>query len=125
MNHLSTILKTILLLAVITIATGFTASAQNNSRIAVSSSEDKTNIWITDFPKNSTVLLVDADKNLLSIISTNDFGSAYFGLNKVLKTTITARTMNGEIRVSNEIAKDAVKENETASLKTDSQGVKA
>jgi hypothetical protein len=97
--------KSFLLVAVILITSHFiTASAQNtnlNSRVAVVTNESKTNIWVSDFPKKTSVIITDNEDNLLSIISTNDFGAAYVSLPTRIKTTVIVKTLNGEIEVSN------------------------
>jgi hypothetical protein len=127
MNQFSTnILKSVCLI-IFFVSTSFCkVSAQTNSRIAVTATGGKTNIWVSDFPKNSTVLLVDADKNILSIVSTNDFGTAFLSLNKAIKTAIVARTMNGDIYVSNEpITKESKKDVETAAVATNTINTKA
>lgn len=82
----------------------FTASAQtgtSNSRIAVVTNETRTNIWVSDFPKHTTVVISDTDDNLLSLVSTNDFGAAYVSLPTNVKNTIIVKTLSGEITVSN------------------------
>ena len=122
----SNILKSVCLLIVLVSTSFCKISAQTNSRVAVTATETKTNIWVSDFPKNSTVLLVDADKNILSIVSTNDFGTAFLSLNKAIKTAIVARTMNGDIYVSNEpIIKESKKDAETAAGATNTISTKA
>jgi hypothetical protein len=64
-------------------------------------SETKTNIWISDFPKKTSVVVFDTDDNLLSIVSTNDFGAAYLSLPTGVKNTIIVKTLDGEISASN------------------------
>jgi len=100
-------------------------SAQTNSRVAVTSTENKTNIWVSDFPKNATVILVDADKNILSIVSTNDFGSAFLSLNKAIKSAVIARTMNGEISATNEPVVKEAQRSETAATTIQISEIKA
>lgn len=83
----------------------FTASAQNttlNSRVAVVTNETKTNIWVSDFPKKISIVISDNDDNLLSIVSTNDFGAAYVSLPTSIKTTVIVKTLDGEIKASNQ-----------------------
>lgn len=83
----------------------FTASAQDslkNSRISVVTNDLKTNIWVSDFPKKTSIVISDDDDNLLSIVSTNDFGAAYITLPHSVKTTVIVKTLNGEVKVSNE-----------------------
>jgi uncharacterized UPF0146 family protein len=80
------------------------ASAQNvaaKSRVAVVTNDVKTNIWISDFPKNTSVIVYDSEDNLLSILSTNDFGSAYLSLPKSVKTGVIVKTIDGEITATN------------------------
>ncbi len=71
------------------------------SRVAITVENSKTNIWLSDFPKNTSVMLVDADDNLLGIITTNKFGAAYTFLNKSVPATIIARTLNGDVNATN------------------------
>lgn len=100
----------------------FSASAQQkplNSRVAVVSNETKTNIWVSDFPKKTSVVITDGNDNLLSIVSTNDFGAAYITLPTSIKTVVIAKTLNGEITVSNRaVVKD--RPAETAAAVTNS-----
>ena len=127
MNQFSANILKSVSFVIIFVSTSFCKiSAQTNSRVAVIATETKTNIWVSDFPKNSTVLLVDADKNILSIVSTNDFGTAFLSLNKAIRTAIVARTMNGDIYVSNEpITKENKKDAETAAVATNTINTKA
>lgn len=81
-----------------------TASAQNaiqRSRVSVVSNESKTSIWVSDFPKKTSVVIMDAEYNLISIISTNDYGAAYLSLPSSIKSEVFVKTLNGEIIVSN------------------------
>jgi hypothetical protein len=107
MISLSAYLKASLLVATVAISSlCLNASAQNttaNSRIAVVASETKTNIWISDFPKKTSVVVFDTDDNLLSIVSTNDFGAAYLSLPTGVKNTIIVKTLDGEISASNKV----------------------
>ncbi|WP_207495609.1 hypothetical protein [Aridibaculum aurantiacum] len=113
-----------------TVFSVITVSAQNDeattlkSRLAVVALEDKTNIWVSDFPKGSTVVLFDEEDNLITITSTNEYGAAYISLPKTITTTIFAKTMNGEINVSNKAAR-AVKEQNVASKNDQSSATKA
>lgn len=79
----------------------FAQTTPLKSRLAVTTTEVKTNVWVSDFPKNSSVLIFDAENNLLAITSTNDFGAAFLSFPKNIVTTIYAKTINGEIMVSN------------------------
>ena len=96
----------LLLLSIFALSSMFlTASAQEpvkNSRISVVTNDVKTNIWVSDFPKKTSIVIYDNDDNLLSIVSTNDFGAAYVTLPTSIKTTVIAKTLNGEIKVSNQ-----------------------
>jgi hypothetical protein len=67
-----------------------------NTRISVSVSDEKTNIWISDFPKNVSVVFFDEEFNMLTIISTNDFGAGFTRLPRAYNTRIFAKTLNGE-----------------------------
>ena len=120
--------KGFLFVALITI-TSFclTASAQNttlNSRIAVVANETKTNIWVSDFPKKTSIVIFDNEDNLLSIISTNDFGAAYISLPTSIKTTVIAKTLDGEIKASNQ-AVNKKQEEQTAVSGTNKDATKA
>ena len=80
------------------------ASAQNKaliSRVAITIDKSHTNIWISDFPVKTKVILVDAEDNILGVISTNQFGAAYTQLSKSVYSKVTARTLNGELQVAN------------------------
>ena len=80
-----------------------TASAQTagKSRVAVVANEVKTNIWVSDFPKNTSIVIYDAENNLLSITSTNDYGAAFLSLPKGVKSGVIVKTIDGEISASN------------------------
>ena len=83
---------------------GYSASAQNTaikSRVSVVSNENKTSIWVSDFPKKTSVVIMDAEYNLISILSTNDYGAAYLSLPSAIKSEVFVKTLNGEIIVSN------------------------
>ena len=71
------------------------------SRVAITVDHANTNIWISDFPIKTKVMLVDADDNILSIITTNQYGAAFTQLSKSVYTQVTARTLNGELQVVN------------------------
>lgn len=100
--------------------TMFSAQAQEesitlNSRVAIVATETKTNIWVSDFPKGTSVVIFDEENNLLSVVSTNQYGAAYVSLPKSITTTIFAKTMNGEINVSNRATKTNNQEPNVAS----------
>jgi hypothetical protein len=98
--------KSFLFVAFVSISSLFiTASAQKgttSSRIAVVANETKTSIWVSDFPKKTSILILDNDDNLLSIVSTNDFGAAYITLPTSIKSTVIVKTLDGEIKASNQ-----------------------
>ena len=80
------------------------AAAQNKaliSRVAITIDQSHTKIWISDFPVKTKVILVDAEDNILGVVTTNQFGAAYTQLLKSLYTQVTARTLNGELQVTN------------------------
>lgn len=70
--------KAVLLLIVVLAihAITFAQNTTSKSRVAVVSSDTKTNIWISDFPKHTSVVVSDTENNLLSVISTNAYGAA-------------------------------------------------
>ena len=103
------------------------ASAQStvlSSRVAVVTNETKTNIWVSDFPKKTSIVISDNDDNLLSIVSTNDFGAAYISLPTSIKTTVIVKTLDGEIKVSNQ-AVIKKQDEQTALSKSDKDATKA
>ena len=98
--NLKPIQKTLLLMLFLGIAL-FT-KAQNTipnpelkSRISLSITQDKTSIWISDFPKNTTIVLFDEDYHLLSILSTNEFGAGFTRLPLAYNSRIYAKTLHG------------------------------
>ncbi len=99
-------------------------SATPKSRLAVVALEAKTNIWVSDFPKSTSVVLFDEDDILITILSTNEFGAAYVSLPTSISTTIFAKTLNGEISVSNR-AKVANKVEQNVAVKQVSGDTKA
>jgi uncharacterized UPF0146 family protein len=80
-----------------------TASAQNTpkSRVAVVANDSKTNIWVSDFPKETSIVIYDTENNLISITSTNKFGAAFLSLPKGVKTGVIVKTIDGEISATN------------------------
>lgn len=106
----------------------FTASAQNaalKSRVAVVSNETKTNIWVSDFPKKTSVVITDNENNLLSIVSTNDFGAAYLSLPTSIKNTVIVKTLDGGIIVSNKAVIKNKKAEQNVVTTTNSDLIKA
>ncbi len=93
------------ILAIIILVVSFnTASAQDNgtkSRVAVVANDHKTNIWVSDFPKNTSIVIYDSNDNLLSITTTNVYGAAFLSLPKGVKTGVVVKTIDGEISVTN------------------------
>lgn len=84
----------------------FIASAQSstsNSRVAVVTNDSKTNIWVSDFPKKTSIVIFDNEDNLLSVVSTNDFGAAFVTLPTSTRTSVVVKTMNGEVKASNQV----------------------
>ena len=80
------------------------AAAQDKaliSRVAIIIDQSHTKIWISDFPVKTKVILVDAEDNILGVVTTNQFGAAYTQLLKSVFTQVTARTLNGELQVTN------------------------
>lgn len=77
------------------------AQSPAQSRVAVVSSETKTNIWISDFPRQTSVLVVDADQNIIAIVTTNQYGAAFISVPTSVQSAITAKTINGEVSATN------------------------
>lgn len=96
----------------------FSASSQEanlKSRVAVVNDNNKTNIWVSDFPKQTNIVIMDSENNLLSVMSTNNYGAAFLSLPVALKTNVIVKTVNGEIIVSNKaIDKNAREESKGA-----------
>ncbi len=92
----------------------FSAQAQTSakSRIAVVTNDVKTNIWVSDFPKQSSVVVVDGENNILSIVSTNQYGAAFITLPQGVNSMVTVKTLNGEVSVSNKAVVKKAKEEE-------------
>ena len=82
-----------------------TASAETNSksRIAVVTNDVKTSIWVSDFPKNTSIAIYDTENNLLSMTSTNDYGATFLSLPKGLQSGVIVKTIDGEISASNNV----------------------
>ena len=95
-----------------------TGGTELKTRLAVVAAESKTTIWVSDFPKSTSVVLFDEDDNLITIVSTNEFGAAYISLPTSITTTIYAKTMNGEISVSNK-AKITNKQEQNVAVKSE------
>jgi len=99
------IFKGILSLIVFAICIGssslFAQTTLPKSRVAVVANEAKTNIWVSDFPKQTSIIIYDTENNLLSITSTNSFGAAFISLPKGIKTGIVVKTVDGEVSASN------------------------
>ena len=91
----------------IALAQEVTKTENLKSRVSIDTGENQTKIWVTDFPKNTSVVIFDIDYNLISVVSTDDYGSAYINVNETIKNWIYAKTLNGEIIVTNKpIIKD-------------------
>ncbi len=101
---------TVIILSVI----GFSAEAQTNakSRISIVTNDVKTNIWVSDFPKQSSVVVFDGENNILSIVSTNQYGAAFITLPQGVHSMVTVKTLNGEVSVSNKAVVKKAKEEE-------------
>jgi hypothetical protein len=81
-------------------------TAVNKSQLTVTATGSKTNILVTGFPPKTTVVVFDNDNNLLSIVSTNDEGTASLTLPADIKNTIYVKTLNGEIMVSSKTSNE-------------------
>ena len=102
-----------ILLTIVTVSAGFaqTASA-SKSRIAVVSNENKTNIWVSDFPKQTSIVVTDSENNLLSMITTNQYGAAFISLPQGINTEVIVKTLNGEVTASKKAFVKKAKEEE-------------
>lgn len=92
----------------------FSAEAQTSakSRIAIVTNDVKTNIWVSDFPKQSSVVIFDSEYNILSIVSTNKYGAAFITLPQGVSSMVTVKTLNGEVSASNKALVKKAKEEE-------------
>lgn len=87
----------------------FSAFAQTTtlkSRVAVVTNDTITNIWVSDFPKKTTVIISDSNNNLLSVITTNDYGAAFICLPISIEAGVIAKTLEGDIVASNKAFKE-------------------
>ncbi len=103
MSKATKAMKSILAI-IILVASYNSVSAQDNgtkSRVAVVANDQKTNIWVSDFPKNTSIVIYDSNDNLLSITTTNVYGAAFLSLPKGVKSGVVVKTIDGEISVSN------------------------
>ena len=82
------------------------AGSYTKSTVTVVTTENKTNISVSNFPKQTRVVIFDSEDNLISIISTNNTGAASITLPKTVSGTVYAKTLNGEILVSNKLEQD-------------------
>lgn len=97
-------------------------TAGSASRISVVSNDSKTKIWISDFPKKTNVVITDVDNNLLSLISTNEYGAAFVVIPAGIKTDLIVKTMNGEISATNKtVIRDDKGGNKVASFKDNTE----
>lgn len=104
MSLLENKFKVVIAAVVFIFCLNITVSAQSNeskSRVAVFTSDVKTNIWVSDFPKNASIVIYDGDNNLISITTTNNFGAAFLSLPKNLKSGVIVKTIDGEISATN------------------------
>ena len=104
MSTATNILKAFFAISIIALSMN-TASAQTaaKSRIAVVANDIKTNIWVSDFPKNTSIAIYDTENNLLSMTSTNDYGATFLSLPRGLQSGIVVKTIDGEISASNKV----------------------
>ena len=101
-----------ILLTIVTVSTGFAQTTASKSRIAVVSNESKTNIWVSDFPKQTSIVVMDSENNLLSMITTNQYGAAFISLPTGINTEVIVKTLNGEVSVSKKAVAQKIKEEE-------------
>ena len=114
-SQISKILLTIIL-SVVLVTFASAQSVSEESRVAVVANEVKTSIWVSGFPKNTAIIVYDNENNLLSILSTNNYGAAYLSFGKKIKTGVIVKTTDGGITVSNKtVIKNKQQEQNTAS----------
>lgn len=104
MSSVASKIKVILAVVAIVISMNSTVSAQGTalkSRVAVVANDIKTSIWVSDFPKNTSVVIFDGENNLISITTTNNYGAAFISLPKGVKNGVIVKTIDGEISASN------------------------
>ena len=101
-----------ILLTIVTVSAGFAQTTPSKSRIAVVSNESKTNIWVSDFPKQTSIVVMDSENNLLSMITTNQYGAAFISLPAGINTEVIVKTLNGEVSVSKKAVAQKIKEEE-------------
>lgn len=105
---------------VIVMVCGFSAVAAEQgttlkSRIAVVNNQTKTNIWVSNFPKNTSIIVLDSENNLVTVTTTNAYGATYISLPVNAKGNITVKTINGEVVASNTVVvKEKVQEENLA-----------
>lgn len=113
MSKASKSMKSVLAVIIVVLISFNTLSAQDlysKSRVAVIANDEKTNIWVSDFPKNTSIVIYDSNDNLLSITTTNSYGAAFLSLPKGIKSGVVVKTIDGEVSASN---KSVIKNKQT------------
>ena len=100
------------ILTLVSFSASFAQSNSSKSRIAVVSNESKTNIWVSDFPKQTSIVVLDSENNLLSMITTNQYGAAFISLPQRINSEVIVKTLNGEVVASKKVVSQKVKEEE-------------
>jgi hypothetical protein len=113
----SLVLSVALLFCAVISVTAQTSEVNAKSRIAVVATQVKTNIWVSDFPKSTSVVLFDEESNIIAVQSTNEFGAAFISLPTSITSTIFAKTLNGEVSVSNKAVVKGSKSEENIAAK--------
>jgi hypothetical protein len=93
----------IVLVSLISVATVHAQTGETKkveTSITSSIIDGKAKIYITNFPKNSLVVLSDEKNSLISIVTTNDAGCAVVNLDQQAENSICAKTINGEVYAS-------------------------
>ncbi len=94
------VLVSLISVATVNAQTGDTKKVETT--ITSSIVDGKAKIYITNFPKNSLVVLSDEKNSLISIVTTNDNGCAVVNLDQQAENSICAKTINGEVYASAE-----------------------
>ncbi len=117
---------TIVLVLIFTNHYCFAGETNGKSRIAVVDNGNKTRIWVSDFPRKTSVVVTDSENNLLTIVSTNDFGAAYIILPVSVKSRVIVKTLNGEVSASNNnLVNDKNLETDLPTIAADGEMTKA
>lgn len=114
-NSIFTFTK-IALLSIFVLSTTIVIANDNrvDSRISVINKAEKNNIYLSNFPANSLLIISDAENNLISVVTTNNEGVAVVIVNKLNTKSIHAKTIENKYSVSYNL--EEIKKEETKSF---------